>query len=304
MNPSEFSDQLQGVFPVIPTFFKHNQELDFDAQKKVIHFALNAGCSALVYPAVASEYNFLSLSEREQLLPLVSREVNGRVPIIGGASASEIEEVIAAGNICLESGIKTLMVLAPKELGLDTARQRDFFDRCAAAWSDAEIILQNAPQPIGAGLPVESIVEIVSNNPKITYVKEETLPSGPTITALNRSTIAHLKGVIGGGGSRYMIDELNRGALGVMPAVELVDLHVAIFKAHQNGEYHRARELYRLSLPLLVSQTIYRMRLTKYVLHRRGVENDLVVRAALPEFDEFNRRDLDEMLSDLLGDFS
>ena len=43
----------------------------------------------------------------------------------------------------------------------------------------------------------------------ITYVKETALdrPSQPY-----QSRYSHLKGVIGGGGSRYMIDELNRGA--------------------------------------------------------------------------------------------
>ena len=101
------------------------------------------------------------------------------------------------------------------------------------------------------------------------------------------------------GQARYIIDELNRGAIGALPAVELTDLHVAIYEAHVAGDAERTRELYRWSLPLLVAQMIYRMRLTKYVLKQRGIADRLHVRAPLPELDEFARQDVDTMLADL-----
>ena len=128
---------------------------------------------------------------------------------------------------------------------------------------------------------------------------EETLPSGPAITALQKADVPHLKGVFGGGGSRYIIDEFNRGAIGALPAIELTDLHVALYDAFVASDHKRARQLYRDSLPLLASQAIYRMRLTKYVLSKRGVATALHVRAPLPELDEFTRKDIDSMLSDL-----
>jgi hypothetical protein len=48
---------------------------------------------------------------------------------------------------------------------------------------------------------------------------------------------------------------------------------------------------------------IYRMRLTKYVLKQRGIADRLHVRAALPELDDFARRDIDTMLVDLKAVF-
>ena len=44
---------------------------------------------------------------------------------------------------------------------------------------------------------------------------------------------------------------------------------------------------------------IYRMRLTKYVLKKRGIIDRLHVRAPLPELDEFTRQDIDTMVEDL-----
>lgn len=294
---------LQGIFPVIPTLFTKEDSLDRDAQRAVVRFALDAGAHGIVFPGVASEYNYLTPEERGQLIALVAEEVEGKVPIVGGASAPTAEEVIVAGQQAAKSGIRHLMIMAPNRLGEDLDAQQRFFSEISTALPEAEIILQNAPTPIGAGLDADAIATLAAENASITYVKEETLPSGPAITALQNSDIPHLQAVFGGGGARYIIDELNRGARGAMPAVELTDLHVALWDAQVAGDHDRDRELYRLSLPLLVSQAVYRMRFTKYVLAKRGIVDAPGVRTPLPELDEFTRRDIDIMLSDLQAAF-
>lgn len=301
--PPPFPAVLQGIFPVLPTLFTAGNELDLVAQRRVLRFALDAGAQGLVFPGVASEYSHLSLSEREQLLALVAEEAAGKVPLVGGASAPTAADVVAAGAIAMRHGIRHLMVMAPLGLGSDVAAHRSFFRHVAAGLPDAEIILQNAPAPTGAGLGPAAIIEIATSIPAITYIKEETLPSGPAITAMRASNLPSVRGVFGGGGARYIIDELDRGACGAMPAVELTDLHVALWNSYSSGDRAEARRLYRLSLPLLVSQAIYRMRLTKYVLARRGIADALHVRAPLPEMDGFTQRDVDTMLADLLAEF-
>ena len=290
---------IKGILPVIPTLFTDDDTVDPGALRSVVRFALDAGAHGVVFPGVASEYNFLSAEERGGLMSVVFDEVGGRVPIIGGASASTSEEAIVAGQHAKDHGINHLMIMAPSELGQDVDAHREFFARITAELTDVEVILQNAPSPIGAGLNADAIASLVEANPAITYTKEETLPSGPVITVLRAREIPQLKGVLGGGGARYIIDELNRGALGALPAVELTDLHVAIYEAHTAGDFERARELYRYSLPLLGCQMIYRMRLTKYVLKQRGITDRLHVRAPLPELDEFTRQDINTMVEDL-----
>ena len=290
---------IKGILPVIPTLFTDDDTVDPGALRSVVRFALDAGAHGVVFPGVASEYNFLSDEERGGLMSVVFDEVGGRVPIIGGASGSTSEEAIVAGQHAKDHGINHLMIMAPSELGQDVDAHREFFARITTELTDVEVILQNAPPPIGAGLNADAIASLVEANPAITYTKEETLPSGPVITVLRAKEIPQLKGVLGGGGARYIIDELNRGALGALPAVELTDLHVAIYEAHTAGDFERARELYRYSLPLLGCQMIYRMRMTKYVLKQRGITDRLRVRASLPELDKFTRQDIDTMVEDL-----
>ncbi len=285
---------------MIPTLFDQENQIDLTAQRKVTRYALDAGANGVVFPGVASEYNFLSLEERAELIKLVASEVNGKVPIIGGASAPDPEESIAAGKQAMDCGIRLLMIMAPAGLGSDLEKHRQFFQRITSALGkEVEIMLQNAPSPIGAGLTAKAIMELVDSNSQITYIKEETLPSGPAISTLREAESGHLKAVFGGGGARYIIDELNRGARGAMPAVELTDLHVRLFEAFEAGDHALARKLYQVSLPLLVSQAVYRMRLTKYVLARRGIVDSQGLRAPLPEIDSEASRDLDQMIADL-----
>jgi dihydrodipicolinate synthase/N-acetylneuraminate lyase len=295
---------LQGIFPVIPTLFTDDNQLDLAAQRKVVQFALNVGAQGIVFPGVASEYNFLSPEERGTLIALVAEEVAGKVPIVGGASAPTAAAAIAAGQQAADHGIHHLMVMAPHGLGQDLAAHQTFFAEITSALPQAQIILQNAPAPIGAGLDAAAIAELARSNSAITYIKEETLPSGPAITALLQAKIPHLKAVFGGGGARYIIDEFVRGARGAMPAVELTDLHVALWNAQEAGDHEVARELYRLSLPLLACQAIYRMRLTKYVLSRREIADCQHVRAPLVELDDLAKQDIDQMLEDLQAAFT
>ena len=291
--------KLTGIFPAIPTCFTQKGEIDPEAQKRVIQFTIEAGADGIVFPGVASEYKFLTADERGQLIRLLVDEVAGRIPLIAGISASHPQEVISLGLEASRNGIKRFMLMAPSHLGHDLEKHQAFFSEVAQAFPDSEIMLQNAPSPIGAGLTAACIIQIVEQIPAISYIKEETLPSGPTITALLNHDIPHLKGVFGGGGARYIIDELKRGALGAVPAVELTDLHASLFKAWQKGDTKRARELYQMSLPLLTAQKVYRMELTKYILKKRGILDSLYVRAPLPKPDTYALQDIDQIWKDL-----
>lgn len=290
---------LKGIFPAIPTCFTDSGSIDIEAQKKVIQFVIKAGAHGIVFPGTASEYSFLTSKERVTLIKVLVEEINEKLPIIAGIGSSTIEESILLGQEAIKSGIRHFMLMAPNRFKQDVDKHTDFFMKVAEQLPGCEIILQNAPYPIGAGLNADELIKIAKNNPSIKYIKEETLPSGPTITALLEHKISHLIGVFGGGGSRYIIDELKRGSIGAVPAAEITDLHVAIYNAHKSGEYRKARNLYRLSLPLLTAQTIYRMELTKYILKKRGIVDALHVRAPLPKLDSYAQEDLDEILKDL-----
>lgn len=290
---------LLGILPVLPTPLTEGGETDAQALAELAEFALLTGVSGLVYPGFASEVSELSTHEREVLLEAVVKQAGGRVPIVAGASAETPGEVITLGQHARSIGLSHIMVQPPVALGSRLKPVLGFFSEIAEALPDMRIILQNAPAPRGSDLTPETVRRIAEALPRISYVKEESLPAGPAITYLNENRPASLKGVIGGGGARYILDEYVRGACAAMPAVEIADLHVALDAAWREGRKDDARDIYIRTLPLLVLQAVYRMRLTKHVLMRRGVLNETGVRAATPELDATAIADIDANLVEL-----
>jgi 4-hydroxy-tetrahydrodipicolinate synthase len=287
---------LAGILPVLPTPFTNSGEIDEAAMARITDFAIGAGVDGVVFPGFASEVDELSGPERAALLKVVVGRAGGRIPVVAGASAPSAELAIEYAREALAEGVSTFMIQAPKSVGAGVEAVAAFYQTIAKALPGCEIVLQNAPAPRGSDLKPQTILEIVRDNPAITYVKEETLPSGLAISALIAGKPAHLKGVIGGGGARYFIDEYNRGACGAMPAVELADVHVAMDRAFRAGDIGRARELYMRTLPLLVIQANFRMAFTKHVLSRRGILDNMVVRAKVPDMDAHDIAEIDAWL--------
>ncbi|NTE83941.1 dihydrodipicolinate synthase family protein [Agrobacterium tumefaciens] len=290
---------LKGILPVLPTPFLADGGIDEAGMKRLVVFALDKGVDGVVFPGFASEVEALNAAERATLLKIVVDAVAGRVPVVAGASAADWREVVEHGRTASALGIRHLMVQPPKSVGTDAAALIEFLGRIVEALPEVEIILQNAPAPRGSDLSPQAIVEIVRALPQVAYVKEETLPAGPAISHIIAHAPSTLKGVIGGGGARYILDEYARGATAAMPALEIAEEHVAIDRALVAGRREEARRIYVRTLPLLVLQAVYRMRLTKYVLARRGVIEGVGVRAPTPELDAAALADIDANLVEL-----
>src|SRR6185295_20143666 len=74
--------RYRGVFPVVPTTFKANGELDLSSQKRCIDFMIDAGSNGLCFLANFSEQFVLADDERELLTKTILEHVAGRVPVI------------------------------------------------------------------------------------------------------------------------------------------------------------------------------------------------------------------------------
>lgn len=290
--------RLVGTLPVLATPFSPTGEVDLAALRRLFRYTVEAGADGVVYPGVASEFDFLSLDERANALAAITDGEAGRLPVVVGASAGTAAEAAALAAEGAKRGAAAAMVMAPAAIGTEIGALVRFFSSVAERTA-LPIVLQNAPPPVGAGLPVDTILEVTARVPSVRYVKEETLPCGQRITRLLAGAPAHVAGVIGGAGGRYIVDELNRGAVGTMPAAELTEAHVAIVRAHSTGDHAAARSVFNRILPLLSFQAVFRMRMTKAVLKARGLFTTETVRAPGPELDAQDRRELATMLREV-----
>ena len=277
-------EHLGGVLPVLPTPFLASGEIDYSSFGKVIAYAVGCQVDGVVYPGLASEYEQLTHEERLATTAFVAEELNGRVPFVVGASATTLELAIQYATAGLEVGAVCAMVMAPNIFASDMRATTEFFGKLAAS-ANIPIMVQNAPAPIGAALSVDNVVSLLNMEPRLRYVKEETMPCGQRIEQILAHAPKSLIGIFGGAGGRHIIDELNRGSLGTFPASEVTEGHVALVEAHRSGDADRARDIFQRMLPILNMQAVFRCNLTKQVLLLRGLVESASVRAPGPVMD-------------------
>jgi len=288
--------RINGVFPVLPTPFAPDGAPDVAAFLRLADFAIEAGVDGVVFPGMASEVETMSGAERGALVAALGAHLGGRVPFIVGASHADPAESAARAREGQAAGAVAAMIMAPPQAGQDIAKHVAFYAAVAEAAPGIAIMLQNAPAPNGAGLSPEAVAAITAQVPAIRTVKEETLPCGQHVTRI-LAAASTLDGVMGGAGARFILDELARGACGTMPALELADAHVALWRAWQRGDRAEARRIYTLTLPLLAFQMTFRVRATKEVLKRRGLLTHTDARAAGPKLDAGDMAEIGELLA-------
>ncbi len=292
------SRDIAGVFPVLPTPFDAQGRPDTVSLRRLVRYLIRCGVDGMTFPGVASEFAHLSEAERMDLTRLVLAEVAGRVPVVAGASSGDLATTVRLARSAAEAGAAALMVAAPPDRP-DAAGQAAYFSELAAQVPGVPLMLQNVPPPVGAGLDPEVLLAVLRAVPAIRYIKEEALPSGQRLTAVLAQAPDTLQGVLGGAGGRYITDELRRGACGTMPAIELAEVHVALFAAHRRGDHDTVRALFTRMLPVLNIQAVFRWALTKEVLLQRGLIDHAGQRTPGPRLDAQDRQDLAAFMGDL-----
>ena len=292
-----FDKQFSGVLPVIPTPFTKDNGVDLDSLANVVRHAISCKANALVYPGVASEDIHLTAEERTTCFDIVTQTASGVTPVIAGVNSSDPEMMVEMSALLYQKNANAIMAMAVPSMA--EKGYGYWFQAISEATNGLPIILQNLFAPRGANLSAQEMLQLAKDVDAIRYIKEEGIPSGPKVTAFIKGAGTYLDGVIGGGGARYVFEELERGAIATMPAIELLELHVALLTSYANGERDHALRLYKQSLPLLLKQAPYRMRLTKLILKHRGlIETDLV-REDLPELDEYSKALILELYENL-----
>lgn len=289
---------IRGVFPVLPTPFDQDLQPDENALRCLVRYLIASGVDGMTYPGVASEFSQLTPAEREHLSQIVIDEVAGRVPVVIGVSSSDSTVTMRLARSAADAGAAALMVAAPPQWTTPN-EQIAYFKELAAAVPDTALMLQNVPPPVGAGLDPEVILAIIKAVPQISYIKEESLPSGQRLTAVLADAPKSLKGLLGGAGGRYITDELRRGACGTMPAIELAEVHVALFAAHHRGDDSKVRQIFTRMLPILNIQAVFRWSLTKEVLLSRGLIAHAGQRISGPKLDALDLADVSAFMKDL-----
>jgi dihydrodipicolinate synthase/N-acetylneuraminate lyase len=292
------SKPWRGIFPIVVTPFTEGYELDEKSLRKLVHFCLQAGAHGLVGPANASEFSTLSDDERKRWIEIVVAETGGQVPVIGSTTSGHALPAVALSRYAQKVGANGIMSMPPHVQHPDAAGCYAYYQALSEAL-DVPIMVQNYIGPIGTPMSPDLLARMCRELPRVEYIKEETLPSSRMMSATIAAAGKFCKGVFGGQGGLYLVDEYRRGTAGNMPACEIPDVQVALWNKLEAGDMAGARTLFNRVLPLVNYERQYGVGLYKEILYRRGVVATRVCRTPGRDLDDNDRAELDAILADI-----
>jgi 4-hydroxy-tetrahydrodipicolinate synthase len=291
------AERWRGIYTILLTPFLEDRSLDEESLRREVDFVIAAGAHGIVTPVNTSEFFLLTDDERRRLAEVVLSQARGRVPVVVGTAAPTTGTAVALTAHACATGAAGIIAMPPYVVPLGPDGVRDYYAQIGAAADGLPVVLQNVGGQVGVPMRAEAIVELAEAAPAIRYVKEETLPSTHKISELLRVAGDRLDGVFGGSGGRALVDELRRGACGLMSGCALVDAQVKVYDLLRAGDEDEARAAFVRQLP---AQTIWGslgLRVPKEILRRRGVFSTTVTRKPDPALDDNDIAELDAALA-------
>jgi 4-hydroxy-tetrahydrodipicolinate synthase len=259
------------VFPVAPTVFGDNGELDLDGQKRAVDFMIEAGSHGICILANWSEQFALTDEERERVMHAVLDHVAGRVPVI-------VTTTHFGSDICAErsrraqaAGAAMVMVMPPYHGATMRASEAgiyEFFQRVSDAVS-IPVMIQDAPVA-GTALSVASLVRMAREIENIAYFKIEMPRAADKLRALIADGGDAIVGPWDGEEGITLLADLDAGGTGAMPGGGYPDGIRQIVEPHLAGDRAAAVAAYDRWLPLINFENRQCGLLAAKVLMREG----------------------------------
>ncbi|HEX6711645.1 MAG TPA: dihydrodipicolinate synthase family protein [Rubrobacter sp.] len=298
----EQTAELRGCYPILATPFRPDGEIDKNSVARLVRHLNTAGLPGFTMFGLASEFYKLSDADRETLIGVAFEARSPGQTTIVSVTAHSHEVAVKQARRAEEAGAETLMLLPPYFLGPSEDEIKRHVLKLAGATS-LPVMVQYAPAQTGVKMTAASFLELNRQAPNVRYVKVESAPPGPLISAITDGSGGTIKCLVGYGGLQ-LVDGLRRGAVGVQPASGVADYYPHILRAFDDGDLEGAYALHSDLLPLvnLLMQGIEPLnRMEKIVLQRRGIIDHDYCRAASYEPDDLMLAELERFVGRIAG---
>jgi 4-hydroxy-tetrahydrodipicolinate synthase len=208
----------------------------------------------------ASEVHACPFDEQQRILAASLAEVGDRVPIVNGVYADASIEAARIASMAAREGASALLVFPPNTMAMGGQLRPEMalahFRRIADA-TDLPIIVFQYPMASGLGYPFDTLLRLFDALPTIRAIKdwsndamlhERHIRTFQNLTRPVNVLTTH---------SSWLMASLSMGPAGLLSGAGSViaDLQVALFRAVQAGDLHRARAINDRIVPL--SQVFY-----------------------------------------------
>ncbi len=285
---------LNGIVTVLNTpFTAGGEDIEYQALIRHIDYALDAGVSGFLAPAMAGEVQYLTLAERLELTRVMVETVQGRATVIGCATSEVPGESVMLAERLTHLGCDGVLVAIPfedeKQL---VARMQDI-----AQTNPGFIMLQDW-DPDGFGIPVPVIQRLFNAVPLFKCVKIEVANAGYKYSEVLAAT-GGLLHVSGGWAVAQMMEGLDRGVNAFLPTA-MHRSYVAIYRHYSAGNREEARKIFYRLLPILAfsNQSLSTsIQFFKRLLYCQGIYASAYVRTSERLLDQYQRVIADELLT-------
>ena len=244
--------RYRGVFPVVPTTFTDDGELDLQSQRRCIDFMIDAGSNGLAILANFSEQFVLCDEERETLTEAILDHVDGRVPVIVTTTHTSTRVCAQRSRRAQEAGASMVMVMPPYHGA--TIRMGEpaifaFFETLSDA-IDIPIMIQDAPVS-GTPLSAALLARMATQIENVAYFKIETAGAAAKLREILRLGGDAIEGPWDGEEAITLLPDLDAGATGSMTGGGYPDGIRTIVDPYFAGRREEAIAAYARWLPLI-----------------------------------------------------
>jgi dihydrodipicolinate synthase/N-acetylneuraminate lyase len=246
------SARFKGVFPVVPTTFSADGELDLASQKRCIDFMIDAGSNGLCILANFSEQFALSDEEREILTQAILAHVAGRVPVIVTTTHFSSQVCARRSRRAQEAGAAMVMVMPPYHGATIRATEEKTYEFFAALSRaiDIPVMVQDAPVS-GVTLSAAFLARMAKEIAQVAYFKIEMPGTASKLRELIRLGGDAIEGPWDGEEAITLLHDLEAGATGAMTGGGYPDGIRSIVDAYAAGRREEAVAAYARWLPLI-----------------------------------------------------
>jgi 4-hydroxy-tetrahydrodipicolinate synthase len=297
------SETSRGVYIIAPTPFTDTGDLDLRSLDSLIDHYFETRVTGITILGVLGEATKLTPEESGTVLDHVLRRVDGRIPVVVGASNPGTDNLVRFARKAMDKGAAGVMI-SPLS-GLKTDDQiYAYWETLFSRLGDVPVCYQDYPQTTTVFSSVSLLNRLIDDFPTFVMLKHEEGSGLGKITKLRERSDAG-KGrrvsILVGNGGLYLPQEMRRGADGAMTGFGYPEMLVGVVERFHAGDPEGAEDLFDAYLPVLrhEQQMGFGLAVRKEILRRKGAIASAAIRHPGPKLTARDHLELDELLARL-----
>ena len=279
--------KYKGMWPVAPTPFHENGEVDYEGMGRVIDCMVDQKVEGICILANYSEQFLISDEEREKLTKLCMKKIDGRVKTIVTVSHFATDIVRPRAELAKSLDADIIMMMPPYHGALLKGNPDQIFEQFnEISKVKIPIMIQDAPLS-GIELSVPLLTKMINEIEYLTCFKIESANAASKIRALIKNCSERLDAPFDGEESITLYADLEAGISGSMSSALLPEKIAPVIDHFWNNEKDKAEEIYNHILPLINFENRQcGFRATKTVMKEGGVIKSDFCRDPIKPLDE------------------